>query len=109
MERDDFIKAGYTRFEPSSMEDECITDLYQKCFRDEDGNKKYFITVERWDYNPMSDGRDIPIAYDFIVQFVTEDDRTLNVDLFNGWDIETTEDFVKKMFDLGWFKYYEKV
>ena len=108
MERDDFIKAGYTHFKPSRIEDECITDMYQKCFRDENGDRKYFITVERWDYTPVARGRNIPIAYNFTVQLTTEDDRTLNIDLFNGWDIESTEEFVKKMFDLGWFKYYEK-
>lgn len=107
MNKEDFIKAGYTRYDPPPYED-CITDLFQKCFRDEDGNKLYFITVERWDYTPVSRGRNIPISYNFTVQFNTHEDRTLNVDCFSSFDIESAEKFYSDMWKLGWFKEYEK-
>lgn len=106
--RKDFEKAGYKRFDPPPYEN-CITDMFQKCFKDEDGNKLYFITVERWDYTPVARDRKIPISYNFTVQFNTQEDRTLNVDCFSGFDINSAEKFFADMWKLGWFKAYEKI
>ena len=106
MTNQEFLDAGYTRFNPPPYED-CITDMYQKCFEDEIG-KKYFITVERWDYTPVARGRNIPISYNFTVQFNTQEDRTLNIDCFNGFDIESAENFFENIWNTGWFKYYSE-
>lgn len=108
MNNEDFINAGYVRFDPPPYEN-CITDMFQKCFRDENGKRKYFITVERWDYTPIARGRDIPISYNFTVQFEHKDsDGTVNMDCFSGWTIEGVEKFFDDMWRTGWFKYYDK-
>lgn len=108
--RKDFEEAGYKRFDPPPYErEECITDMFQKCFRDKDGNKLYFITVERWDYTPVARGKNIPISYNFVVQFETTEGRTVNVDMFSDFDIEAAEDLTKKIWNTGWFKAYEEI
>ena len=108
MTKEDFKNAGYIRFEPPPYEN-CITDMFQKCFTDEEGNKLYFITVERWDYTPVAPrGQHIPISYNFTVQFNTHDNRTLNIDCFDGYDIESAEKFYADMWNTGWFKMFER-
>ena len=102
----EFIDAGYEHFAPPSYE-ECITDIFQKIFRD--GNKLYFITVERWDYTPVAGGRDVPIHYNFTSQLNTLDGRTLNVGCFDNFDIESAEKFYADLWNTGWFKIHEKV
>ena len=104
---EEFIKAGYKRFDPPRYED-CVTDLFQKCIRDEDGNKEYFITVERWDYSPISNGRNIPVRYDWTVQLTHKNTReTVNIDCLSGWTIEDAEKFYEDLWNTGWFEYYE--
>lgn len=106
MTKEDFIKAGYHRFDPPPYEN-CISDMFQKCFRDDKG-KKYFITVERWDYTPVARGRDIPVSYNFVVQFVHKNGGTIDVSCFSGWDIESAEKYYEDMWNTGWFEYYEE-
>lgn len=99
------IKAGYNRFDPPSFKD-CVTDLFQKCVRDKDGNKKYYINVERWDYSPISDGRYIPIMYQWSVQFIHKGSgETVNIDCLSGWSIEDAEKYYEDQWNTGWYEY----
>ena len=106
---EDFLAAGYTRWDPPGYE-ECVTDIFQKCVYDEDGYKKYFITVERWDYSPVAKPhRPVPIRYEWSVQFVHKPTgETVNIDCLNGWEIEEAEAFYEDLWRTGWFYYYDK-
>lgn len=107
MTNQEFLDAGYARFNPPPYED-CITDMYQKCIYDENRNKKYFITVERWDYTPVSNGRKIPVHYNFSVQFQYKLGGTVQMDCFSeGWTVEKVEEYFEYIFGTGIFEYYE--
>lgn len=107
MTSEELIKAGYKRFDPPRFE-ECITDMYQKCIRDENGNRKYFITFERWDYSPISNGRNIPIRFECSVQFTHKaTGETVNIDCLSGWNLEDIERYYEDQWNTGWYNYYE--
>lgn len=109
MNVEDFIVEGYTRFPPGKYDDECVTDLFQKTIRDDVGNKLYFITVERWDYSSVAQERNIPISYNFSVQFNLKKGGTTQVDCFSEFDIESAEDFYNDLWNTGWFLPYEEI
>ena len=44
------IEKGYKEFEPSPLKNNSISKCFQKRFDDENG-KKYFITINKWDWN----------------------------------------------------------
>lgn len=102
MNKEDFIKAGYTRWNPSPYE-LLATDLFQKCITDEKG-KRYFINVTRWDFSPYEQNY---VRYDASVQFETKSGLTVNMDCLDGWAIEEMEKYYADLWDLGWFDYYE--
>ena len=103
------LQAGYTEYPPSSIEYECVTRFFQKCFKDDVG-KKYFIDIKRWDFPPHPNtGHQIPTSYEFGVQFNTQDDKVMNLNLFStGWTIENAEAFVEEMWQKMNLRYYEK-
>lgn len=102
-------QAGYTEYTPSSIDNECITKFFQKCFSDDVG-KKYYIDIKRWDFPPHPyTGESIPTSYEFEVQFNTEDDRVMDLTLFShGWTIENAEEFVEEMWQKMHLAYYER-
>ena len=102
MTNEELLRAGYTQWEPSPYKD-CQTDLFEKCIKDEYG-KRYFIHVERWDYTKFPRGI---IHYTASVQFQLKDGNTTDIDLLNGWTIEEMEEYYNKLWNTGWFKYYE--
>ena len=105
MTSEELIKAGYKRWEPSLYK-ECVTDLFEKCVKDEKG-KRYFIHIERWDFSPYERQGLDPIRFEATVQFHHKNGETVNIDALNGWSVEEMEKFYADLWNLGWFKYYE--
>lgn len=107
MTSQDFIDAGYARWDPPKYEN-CITDIFQKCIKDENNNKKYFITVERWDYSSIANSRHIPIRFEASVQLTHKaTGEVVNIDCLSGWSIEDMEKYYEDQWNTGWYKYYE--
>ena len=102
MNREDFINAGYTRWDPNPYH-EFETDMFEKLVSDEKG-KRYFIHVERWDFSVYEQGY---IRYEATVQFETKDGLTVSIECLHGWTIEEMEKYYADLWGLGWFKYYE--
>lgn len=103
------LQAGYTEYEPSSIDGEYVTKFFQKCFKDDVG-KKYYIDIKKWDFPPyLNAGHKIPTSYEFYVQLNTQDDRVMDLTLFShGWTIENAEAFVEDMWQKMNLKYYER-
>lgn len=102
----DFIDAGYTRWEPV-MHKDCVTDLYQKWFKDDYG-KRYAITVECWDFSRLSANIKSP-RFEWSVQFThKQTNETVDIECLHGWSIKDAEKFYADLWKTGWFKYYER-
>lgn len=107
MTKQELIDAGYNRFEPAPIDNECITDLFQKCVTDDVG-KKYFINVKRWDFS-IHGQRNDPIGYETEVQFrhISNGEYT-DIVCLDGWSIKDTEKYFADLWNTGMFRYYEK-
>lgn len=105
------IERGYTKYPPTSFDNEYIVARFQKRF-DDDFGKKYFIDILRWsnDYIPMSHrGEDWELySYEYEIQFsMYKEEKSLNLTLFNNWTIEEVEKFVEDFFKKMKPNYYE--
>lgn len=103
------LEKGFRRFEPSSLDNENITDKYQKRYDDEKG-KKYFITVNKWRpwVHPYTGDKFGP-SYDYDIQLYKKDTRdAINVNFLSSWNIDDVEDYAEKLFNTGLFDYYEE-
>lgn len=107
MTLDDWIAAGYKRYEVTNRELNKLADfLLQKRFDDDEG-KKYFITVYCYDWTtyPEPHIRNKPIAYMPTAQFVLGDNLPhFNIEM-NG--IESMTGGIKAVED--WFEVFWKV
>ena len=104
----ELLDAGYKRYDPPSIHADCVTDLYQKCIKDDTG-KRYFISIERWDFSRISHrASDTQPSFETTVQFTHKNGETVDITCYNGWEIDQIEKFYDDLWKLGWFKYYEK-
>ena len=106
----DFQKSGYTRYKPNAFHGECVTDMYQKPFKDKEGKRRYFLTWERWDFKKFEPNKNInPIRYEGSTQLCCkESGQMINIDFLNGWKLEDAETFLEKLFATGWFYPYDR-
>lgn len=105
MDKQDFIDAGYQRFAPPSY-NECVTDLFEKCIRDDKG-KKYFIHVYAWDFS-MYERTPTGIRFESEVNLTLNNDNFVQIKMLDGWTIEQMEQYYKNIWDIGMYKYYEE-
>ena len=101
---------GYTRHQPSAVDPDGITDLYQKVVRSADGIRQYFIDVRRWSgwVHPYTGEKTQP-TYEFEACF--EDKKTgkpVRILLYSGWEIEEAERRIAEVFNLGSWKSYDE-
>ena len=102
------IENGYTRYQHN---DDINTALYQKCVRDECGNKQYYINFEEWDFSKYEgeNSKKNP-RYEGNVQLTLKSNgNSINVSTLSGWTLEEAEKFYEELFKLGWFENYENV
>lgn len=106
MTREELIEAGYERFDPAPISNECITDLYQKCIKDDVG-KRYYISVNRWDFSNF--GKENPIGYETEVQFRhKETGQHTDIVCLDGWSVSDMEKYYADLWYTGMFRYYDK-
>lgn len=105
MDNQDLIDAGYQRFDPPSYY-ECVTDLFEKCIRDDKG-KKYFIHVYVWDFS-MYEKIPTGIRFESEVDLTLNNDNSVQIKMLDGWTIEQMEQYYRDIWDTGMYKYYEE-
>lgn len=89
------IKNGYKKYKPSPIDNECITDLYQKRF-DDDIGKKYFITINRWNSECTTQ------------LYQKDTHNVLDISFHKDWELKDVEFYIEKLFNTGKFDYYER-
>ena len=107
----ELIEKGYKIYAPSAFSDDCITDIYQKSFSDEDDKRKYFLTWNQWDFSRYAshdESFNNPI-FEGGAQLMTHDENTIEFKFFSGWDIEKAEQMLEKIYQLGDFRKYDDV
>lgn len=109
MDQDTLYKLDYRRFNPGAFESESVTDCYQKAFRDENDDRKYFLTWRKWDFSKYAtvDNNLEEPAYDAYTQLTTKDGDVINIEFLSGWEPQKAEEFLDKLFETGWFRKYD--
>jgi hypothetical protein len=112
MEMDNYlIDRGYKQYPPTALDSHIVVAFFQKRFDDDQG-KKYFINVNKNDMSFIPAGHRgehwEPFSYSYEVQVTFGDDeRAVNLEMFNGWNIEQVEKFMEDFFEKMDPNYYE--
>ena len=111
MTKSEFEKAKYTHYNPSCLDGECVTNVYQRAFNDKNGKRKYFLTCKEWDFSQYADALHKDLnerKYEADTQLVyKKNGQALELTFLNGWDIKEAEEFMDTLFKLGWFEKYD--
>ena len=107
MNTQDFIKAGYQKFEPNSIDGEWANLLLEKKVYDDKGTK-YFIHVYRSNLTKILGAESFTTKMQF-----RRDDDTMNIEILPRHDqtiesIETLVDIIWKNLFLEYYQKYDK-
>ena len=107
----ELIKKKYNRFNPSNLDGQYVTDLYQKSFTDQNNNRKYFLIWKKYDFSKYADRfhKDLnKPRYEGDTQLTfNENNQVINLTFLDGWSTNDAEKFLEKLFATGWFKKYD--
>lgn len=109
MKPEDWIAAGYKRFEFSDRTLNKLADFgLQKRFDDEEG-KKYFITVYVYDWSKYPQHHGDPFGFMPDVQFrLGNDAPTFDITMNGTFDIAIVEKEMKRLWEHFGKPYYDK-
>ena len=95
----DLIAAGFKKFNQKNLWQFTETG-WQKCIRDKEGNKKYFITIAEYDNSNFPDILKNSGKYSFQPegQFETEDGITFNIEMLHPKSVGEVLDFFEKIY-----------
>ena len=103
------IDDGFTKFDRYSLQNDCVMYNFQKCHRDEDGTKLFFLDVAKWDWTWARDKVPENHTYEITTQLYTKGDHeAVNLEFGSNITVEEAEQFIYGMFDAGLVEPYER-
>ena len=104
----EILDRGYHRYERTQFDDWYVECQFQKRFDDEKG-KKYFITINKWDWTSFH-RNDMPnYSYELETQIYKKDTHEpIDMTFFAGWNVDEVEEYMEKIWSPELFDYYEE-
>ena len=103
----DLLDAGYTEYREEFSHSAYVETAFHKEYTDKIGTK-YFINIYKWDYKKDKFLTDTS-RYEFDAKLYSKDKHNpINLNFFNGWELEDVEKYLDEMFNTGLFDYYER-
>lgn len=105
----DLIDNGYYEINRNDIiHSELVEKAYQKRVIDNIGIK-YYIECLKYKQmkHPTTDEDLLFFQYEFNIQLHNQNDKPINLTMFNGWSIKEVEDFVENVFKTQNCLYYE--
>ena len=102
------LDLGFRRYDPTTLDDRnFVKDRYQKCIKDGDGNKKYYIDVVHYDMSYLYNFTQKKDAYSIKVQVYRRGSHNaINIEFLKE-DLNDALYTLDKMFDVGLLEPYE--
>ena len=97
---------GFTRYNPSPFSPEAVY-CFQKCYRDENGIRKYFIDVTKYDFS-FTDRVTEDYVYEISGQYYQKGTHDAINMTFIGWELEDVESFLESLLAAGFIEKYEE-
>lgn len=104
--KDSLLENGYKEWSKENCMNQFCNRFFQKRFRNENGDTKYFITVYEYD-RPREENK---LDYEVDLQFEKKD-YTINITLFCLTESMTVEQMEKEVYSIWYWlncRYYEK-
>ena len=98
------LENGYREFDPVPLYGEYYAKSFQKKFYEGD-KKKYFIEFRRWEF-PMHS--EVEVHFEGFAQLYAKGTHNaIDVTFHSGWTLEEVEEYVEKIYRLGFEPYDE--
>ena len=98
---------GYQRYDSTNQYSDA---LYQKKFFDDNGNAKYYINVDHYNFDNVKMSNEARKNYEFeyMTQLISKATNCpINITLFSGWQIDDAEEHIEMLYNSGMYKQYE--
>ena len=104
------LDLGFKRYDPTMFDDrKFVKDRYQKCIKDGDGNKKYFIDIVHYDMSYISNYTKQKDAYSIQSQvYRNGSHNAINMEFLTE-DLNDALYTIDRMFEIGLLEPYERV
>ena len=106
---EELLSKGFSKYDRHKLQNDSIMYNFQKCYRDEDNNKLFFLDVQKWDFSWAK----VPVhqmhTYEITAQLYRKGDHeNFDITFGAGYTIEEAEEFVFKLFEIGMIEPYER-
>jgi hypothetical protein len=102
------IEKGYKEFEPTYLNSPNVVKCFQKRF-DDDKGKKYFITINKWDWTSFHRNDMVDYSYELETQIYKKNTHEpIDMTFFAGWNVDEVEEYMEKIWSPELFDYYEE-
>lgn len=89
---------GYRKFKhPFHEREPAFKGFFQKAVRDAEGNRKFHLSLEFWDFGELDPRYTHGVTWDAKVQFHTQDDKVFNMELLHEPEMTLPE--IEAFFD----------
>ena len=102
------IEMGFDKYERYMCQNDSVIYNFQKCYRDADYNKLFFLDVAKWDWSFAKDK--VPEQYTYCITtqlYKKGDHEAIDIEFGSNITIEDAEKFIYSMFDAGLIEPYE--
>jgi len=102
------IELGFSKFDRYDLQNNSIIYNFQKCYRDENNIKLFFIDIAKWDWSWARDKVPEDHEYEITTQLYTKGNHeAVNLEFGSHISVEEAEKFIFTMFDAGLVEPYE--
>ena len=106
MDEKELLDRGFVEYKKSPIHSECIDHVYQKCYRGPNGEKRYFIDVNHWNFHHPYTHEDWS-SYEITTQlYLKGTHNAVNLTFISG-DLDEAENLIEKLFENELVEDYE--
>lgn len=103
---EELIERGFTSFKPTMFDSESVDKCYQKCYRNEKGDKKYFLDAKHFNLTHPTTGEDLG-GWELSTQlYVKGNHHAINLTFLED-DIDEAVSLIEFLYEGGQIENYE--
>lgn len=106
--KDELLNKDFKPFEPNYLDSPSCDGCYQKLYRDNLGNKKYFLDVKHYSMTHPTTREDLS-GFEISTQvYKNGNHEAINITFLND-NIDDAEEFINKLFEYNLIENYENI
>lgn len=106
---EELIQKGFSKYDRYAGQTDSIIYNFQKCYRDENNNRLFFIDINKWDFSWAK----VPIGQEYTYEITAQlyrkgDHEFFDIRFGTNFTIEQAEEFIYKLLENNIIEPYER-